>query len=260
MGIQITVLGSGSGGNCTLISTDKTALLVDAGLSCRQITQRLAAVGWSLDQVQGIVLTHEHSDHVSALSVLCKSKSIPVYANRFTAEAVSHDISQRLAWRLFTTGSGFDIGDLTVESFSVPHDAQDPVGFVIHNCNASIGFTTDLGHATRLVADRIRALDALVLEANHDVKMLQDNPDRPWATKQRILSRHGHLSNDDAAQLAGEIVTDRLRHLVLAHLSRDCNRPELAHKVVAGKLHQIGATHVHVTLSHQNQPTATLRV
>jgi len=260
VGIQVTVLGSGSGGNCALVETEKTAFLVDAGLSCRQITQRLASAGRSLDGMAGVVLTHEHNDHISALAVLCKSRSIPVFANRFTAEAVAHDTGVRLSWRLFETGRSFDIGDLTVESFSVPHDAQDPVGFVIHNCNASVGFITDLGHATRLVADRLRALDALVLESNHDVKMLQDNPHRPWATKQRILSRHGHLSNDDAAKLAGEIVTARLRHVVLAHLSRDCNKPELAHKVVAAKLHQVGATHVHVALSHQDKPSATIRV
>jgi len=260
VGIQITVLGSGSGGNCTLVETDKTALLVDAGLSCRQITQRLAAVGRSLDHIHGIVLTHEHSDHVSALPVLCKSRSIPIYANRFTAEAVGDDIHQPLPWQLFLTGNRFDIGDLTLESFSVPHDAQDPVGFVIHNGTAAVGFITDLGHPTRLVADRLRALDALVLEANHDVKLLQENPHRPWGLKQRILSRHGHLSNDDAATLAGEIVTDRLRHVILAHLSRDCNRPELAHKTVTGKLHRLGATHVQVTLSQQHQPTATLCV
>ncbi len=254
------MLGSGSGGNCTLVETGTTTLLVDAGLSCRQITQRLAGAGRSLDGVVGVILTHEHSDHVSALAVLCKSRSIPVFANRFTAEAVANDAGTRFPWRLFETGRGFDIGDLTVESFSVPHDAQDPVGFVIHNCNASVGFVTDLGHATRLVADRLRALDALVLEANHDVKMLQDNPHRPWATKQRILSRHGHLSNEDAAKLASEIVTDRLRHVVLAHLSRDCNKPELAQKVVVGKLHQVGAAHVHVMLSHQDKPTATICV
>ncbi len=254
------MLGSGSGGNCTLIETGKTAILVDAGMSCRQITQRLAGVGRPLHEIAGILVTHEHSDHIRALPVLCKGHPIPVFANRFTAEAVAHDSHGNFSWRLFETGHHFDIGDLTIESFSIPHDAQDPVGFVIHNCNASVGFVTDLGYATRLVADRIRSLDALVLEANHDVKMLQDNPDRPWATKQRILSRHGHLSNEDAAKLAGETVTSRLRHLVLAHLSRDCNRPELAHKTIAGKLHHVGATHIYVTVSSQHEPTATLRV
>jgi phosphoribosyl 1,2-cyclic phosphodiesterase len=254
------VLGSGSGGNCALIETEKTALLVDAGLSCRQITQRLAAVGRSLADLHGIVITHEHSDHIAALGVLCKSKPLPVFANRQTAESIVCDNGARISWRIFETGSHFEVGDLTVESFSIPHDAQDPVGFVIHNCNASIGVVTDLGHATRVVADRVRAVDALVIESNHDVKMLQDNPGRPWATKQRILSRHGHLSNEDAAKFVGEIATSRLRHVVLAHLSRDCNKPELAHKVMAEQLRHTGATHVHLTLAHQDKPTASLRV
>jgi len=260
VGIHITVLGSGSGGNCALVATDTTALLVDAGLSCRQIAERLASVGRSLDNIHAVLLSHEHSDHVSALAVLCKHRAIPVFANRFTAEAVARDAGTRVAWRVFETGRSFQVGDITVESFSVPHDAQDPVGFVIHNGTASVGFATDLGHATRVVADRFRALDALVLESNHDVKMLQDNPHRPWATKQRILSRHGHLSNEDAARFAGEIVTDRLRHLVLAHLSRDCNKPELAYKTAATQLLQTGATHVQVTVSSQLEPTATLSV
>ena len=254
------MLGSGSGGNCTLVETEKTSLLLDVGLSCRQIVERLALVGRSLDDLDALVLSHEHSDHVSALAVLCKRRNIPVFANRFTAEAVAGDTGARCAWRLFETGRGFDIGDITIESFSVPHDAQDPVGFLIHNCDASIGFVTDLGHATRLVAERLRALDALVLESNHDVRMLQNNPNRPWATKQRILSRHGHLSNEDAAKLAGEIASARLRHIVLAHLSRECNKPELAHKTIATRLQQVGATHIQIAVSCQHQPTATLRV
>ena len=262
--MRITVLGSGSGGNCTLVETEQTAILIDAGLSCRQITQRLAAAGRSLDQVRGILLTHEHSDHTSALAVLTKTRSFPLYANRLTAEAIAHDHptnghgAPRLSWRLFTTGSAFTMDDLTIEPFSVPHDAQEPVGFAIHNGACSVGFVTDLGHATRLVTERIRALDVLILEANHDLKLLQDDPIRPWGTKQRIMSRHGHLSNEEAATLAGDVVTDRLRHVVLAHLSRDCNRPELARRVVAAKLEQLGATHVSVITSHQEKPTATL--
>jgi phosphoribosyl 1,2-cyclic phosphodiesterase len=263
--MQITVLGSGSSGNCTLIETEKTAILVDAGLSCRQITQRLASIGRSVDNVAGIVVTHEHSDHVAGLTVLCKQREIPVYANRHTAENVRLDangngVVPRISWRLFSNGSAFSIGDLTIESFSVPHDAQDPVGFVVHNSHSSLGIVTDLGHATRLVAERVKAVDALMVEANHDVRLLQEDTIRPWATKQRILSRHGHLCNEDAAQLVGEVMTDRLRQLVLAHLSRDCNRPEIAEGVFRQKLQQIGAAHVALNTASQDQPTATFRV
>ena len=262
--MHITILGSGSAGNCTLIETDTTRLLVDAGLSGRQITQRLALISRSPDQISGVILTHEHSDHTRGLSVLCKTRPLPVYANRLTAEAISTDPEwqdrPRISWRLFSTGGSFEVGDLLVESFSVPHDAYDPVGYVIRQPTSSIavGVLTDLGHATKLVTERMRSMDALVVEANHDLKLLQEDAVRPWALKQRIMSRHGHLSNDAAATLAGEVASDKLRHVFLAHLSQDCNRPELAQQTVADKLRKIGARHVAVAVASQDKPTATL--
>lgn len=262
--MHITILGSGSAGNCTLIETDTTKLLVDAGLSGRQIAQRLALIGRNLDQVSGVVLTHEHSDHTRGLGVLCRSRALPVYANRLTAEAVSTDPEWqgrvRISWRLFSTGVSFEVGDLLVDSFSVPHDAQDPVGYVIRHPNSgiSVGVLTDLGHATKLVTERMRAMDVLVVEANHDVKLLQDDAARPWALKQRIMSRHGHLSNDAAATLTSEVACDKLRHVFLAHLSRDCNRPELAQQAVEEKLRKIGARHITIAVASQDKPTATL--
>ena len=256
VGIQVTILGSGSAGNCALIETDQTAVLIDAGFSHRQIIQRLATVQRSLADIDAILLTHEHSDHVSALPVLCKHLLVPVYANRLTAEGVTSET--KISWRLFTTGNAFTVGDLTVESFSIPHDACDPVGFTLRDTAHTVAFVTDLGHATKLVIERIRSVDALVLESNHDVKLLQDDANRPWPLKQRIMSRHGHLSNDDAATVIGEVASERLRHIILAHLSRDCNRPEIAHRAVAEKLHQVGATHIRTTIAGQDQPTPTV--
>lgn len=262
--MHITILGSGSAGNCTLIETDTTKLLVDAGLSGRQIAQRLALIDRNLDQISGVVLTHEHSDHTRGLGVLCRSRPLPVYANRLTAEAVSTDPEWqdrvRISWRLFSTGVSFEVGDLLVDSFSVPHDAQDPVGYVIRHPNSgvSVGVLTDLGHATKLVTERMRAMDVLVVEANHDMKLLQDDAARPWALKQRIMSRNGHLSNDAAATLTSEVACDKLRHVFLAHLSRDCNRPELAQQAVEEKLRKIGAHHIAVAVASQDKPTATL--
>jgi phosphoribosyl 1,2-cyclic phosphodiesterase len=261
VGVNVTILGSGSAGNCALVASDSTCLLIDAGLSGRQIRERLAALGRSVEQLHAIVLTHEHGDHTRGLPVLCKERPIPVYANRLTAEAVTQDLDRNrtvaIAWRVFATGHSFPIGDLTVESFSVPHDAQDPVNFVIRQNSHAIGVLTDLGHVTKLVVDRVRAMDVLIVEANHDVKMLQDDTARPWATKQRILSRHGHLSNEAAAALAGEAVSDRLRQVFLAHLSRDCNHPALAQRVVTDRLAQLGARHVRVTVAAQDTPTPT---
>jgi phosphoribosyl 1,2-cyclic phosphodiesterase len=262
VGINITVLGSGSAGNCTLVESESTRILVDAGLSGRQTEQRLCRRQLSLESITGILLTHEHTDHTRGLTAICKKHAIPVYANRLTAEAVQEmpELAgkQRVSWRLFSTGHTFTIGDIAVESFSVPHDAFDPVGFMLRTGEHGIGILTDLGHATRLVAERIRGATVLVLEANHDLKMLQDDTIRPWATKQRIMSRHGHLSNDAAATLAGEVATDRLRHVFLAHLSRDCNRPELAHRVVAEKLQGAGAGRAGLVVASQDTPTVTV--
>jgi phosphoribosyl 1,2-cyclic phosphodiesterase len=152
------------------------------------------------------------------------------------------------------------VGDIGVDTFSIPHDAQDPVGYLLHTAAGKIGFLTDLGHATRLVLHRVRAANVLVLEANHDVKMLQDCPHRPWSLKQRILGRHGHLSNKAAADATTEIMSAELRHLYLAHLSRECNRPELAHRVVDECLQRIGAKHVRLELTSQCLPCATLNL
>jgi phosphoribosyl 1,2-cyclic phosphodiesterase len=253
VGIEVTILGSGSAGNCTLIETGRTAILIDAGLSGRQINYRLEALGRNLTEIDAILLTHEHSDHTRGLGVLCKNNALPVFANRLTAEAVATEEKLKISWRLFSTGHPFEIGDFTVESFSVPHDAYDPVGFAIRSGPHAVGVLTDLGHATKLVVERMRAMDVLVLESNHDMKLLQEDTIRPWALKQRIMSRHGHLSNEAAATLASEVCSDRLRHVFLAHLSRDCTRPEIAQRVVSEKL----PARVQVAVSSQDTPTAT---
>ena len=159
--------------------------------------------------------------------------------------------------QLFITGGSFDLGDVTVDTFAIPHDACDPVGFLVRTAAGNIGFLTDLGHATKLVVERIRTANVLLLEANHDVKMLQDDPRRPWSLKQRILSRHGHLSNESAADVAEQILSSSLRRLYLGHLSRDCNRPELALQAVAGRLERLGGTHVWVEPTSQDVPNAT---
>jgi phosphoribosyl 1,2-cyclic phosphodiesterase len=256
--VRLTILGSGSNGNCAYLETDDTRVLIDAGFSLRQIRQRLAGIGRSPENLHGILVTHEHADHIQGLMALSQKLQIPVYCNRATQEAVEYQLQTRMPCRIFTTGAGFDIGDIAVETFTIPHDAQDPVGFLLRTAVGNIGFLTDLGHINRLVLDRIRSANALVLEANHDIKMLQDCPRRPWSLKQRILSRHGHLSNDAAADVAEQIMSAELRHLYLGHLSRECNRPELALRVVHERLQGIGATHVRLELTSQTVPCETL--
>jgi len=256
--VRLTILGSGSGGNCAYVETDETRLLIDAGFSGRQIRQRLASIGRTPESLHGILLTHEHSDHIQGLASLGRKIDAPLYCNRLTREAVESQMEARLNCRIFSTGASFEIGDVLVESFSVPHDAYDPVGFLLRTPAGNIGFLTDLGHATKLVIQRVKSAHALVLETNHDLKLLQDDTRRPWSIKQRILSRHGHLSNDAAAEAAEQIVTADLRHLYLGHLSRDCNRPDLAHRVVSERLQRAGASHVRVETTSQEAPSPTL--
>lgn len=258
MAVQLTILGSGSSGNCAYLETPETRLLIDAGFSGRQIRQRLATISRSPESVQGVLITHEHSDHILGLATLAANLQVPVYCNRQTREVIEAQLHIQINAHLFVTGDSFAIGDVTIDTFSVPHDACDPVGFLLRTGAGNIGFLTDLGHATKLVIERVRPANVLLLEANHDLKMLQDDPHRPWSLKQRILSRHGHLSNDGAADVAEQIVSDDLRHLYLGHLSRDCNRPELASEVVGGRLARLGATHVRVDLTSQHVPCPTL--
>jgi phosphoribosyl 1,2-cyclic phosphodiesterase len=256
--VRFTILGSGSSGNCAYVETEETRILIDAGFSARQIRNRLASISRSPENLTGVLITHEHSDHIQGLATLCEKLRIPIYCNRPTKDAIAFQAKANLDYRIFTTGSAFELGDITVESFSVPHDAQEPVGYMLRTASANIGFLTDLGHATKLVIERVRPAHALVLEANHDVKLLQECPHRPWSLKQRILGRHGHLSNEAAADVAAEIMSPELRHLYLGHLSRECNRPEIAQKTVANKLAEIGAAHVNLQLASQAVPCATL--
>jgi phosphoribosyl 1,2-cyclic phosphodiesterase len=255
--VHITILGSGSSGNCTYVETEHARLLIDAGLSGRQIRNRLLSIGRTVENLTGILLTHEHSDHCQGLTALAGKVNVPVYCNRLTREAIDLNLDLKPDFRLFSTGASFDAGDVVVDTFSVPHDAYDPVGFMLRTPGGNIGFLTDLGHATKLVIQRVRSAHVLVLEANHDMKMLQDDTRRPWSIKQRILSRHGHLSNDAAATAAQEIVSSDLEHVFLGHLSSDCNRPELARYAVAEALDKIGARNVGITVSMQDSPTPT---
>jgi len=256
--VRFTILGSGSGGNCAYLETDDIRIVIDAGFSARQIRQRLASIGRTPENLTGILITHEHSDHIQGLAALTEKLRIPVYCNRATKDAIEYQLQIKLNCRLFATGGSFEIGDVSVDTFMVPHDAQDPVGFLIRTVGGNIGILTDLGHTNKLVIERLRAANVLVLEANHDVKMLQESPHRPWSLKQRILGRHGHLSNEAAADAAEQIMSSQLTHLYLGHLSRECNRPEIARTVMQKRLDKIGAKHLRLEATSQSTPSPTL--
>lgn len=260
MSVQFTVLGSGSSGNCTYVETPSTKILVDAGFSGRQIAHRLASIGRKIEEINAIILTHEHTDHTAGLSVLCNRSQVPLYCNRLTAEAIQPGLPDFQNWKLFATGDSFAIGDLMIASFTVPHDAYDPVGFLLVHEAVKIGFLTDLGHCTKMVIERMREANVLLLETNHDLKLLQNDTRRPWSVKQRIGSRHGHLSNIAAARAACDIASERLQHVYLAHMSQDCNRPELAHKTVRTALDELGAKHVTTHITSQDSPCPTLSI
>lgn len=228
----VTLLGSGSAGNCALVESAQTRLLLDAGLSARQIVSRLATLGIEPGQLDGVLLTHEHGDHAGGLEVLCRKHAVPIYTTRLTAEALQYGgaLQEHTNWRYFQAGRVFGLGDFEIDCFPVPHDATEPVGFVLHHPGGALALLTDLGHATKLVIERVREAHTLIIETNHDGPLLQQDTKRPWSVKQRILSRHGHLSNDAAAAVVRDLL-DRggvLQRAVLGHLSRDCNRPDLA--------------------------------
>lgn len=255
--MHFTILGSGSAGNCSYLETPNTRLLIDAGFSGLQIRKRLATIARSPETLRGILITHEHSDHIAGLVGLANKLDLPVYCNRLTREAIEDQLKIQIRAQTFETGSSFEVGDVRVDTFPVPHDATDPVGFLLRTPSGNIGILTDLGHPTKLIIERVRTANILLLEANHDLKMLQDDPRRPWSLKQRILSRHGHLSNEGAADLVEQVVSAALTRLYLGHLSRDCNRPELARSVVNRRLQQVGATHVLVESTSQDTPSPT---
>jgi phosphoribosyl 1,2-cyclic phosphodiesterase len=257
------MLGSGSAGNSALVATDHCRILVDGGLSARQLVRRLEQCGVAPEQLDGVLLTHEHGDHVCGLEVLCRKFSVPIYCNALTAEAIRCDslLDQHRNWRLFRTGAEFSICDIIVQTFPVPHDAVEPVGFAFHAGGSALGFITDLGYATKMLTERLREVHTLVIETNHDEKMLQNDLHRPWPVKQRIQSRHGHLSNAAAAAVIEQLLPPgRIERVVLGHLSRDCNTPALASGTIQALLQQCGKGDTEVYCAGQSEISPRFKI
>jgi phosphoribosyl 1,2-cyclic phosphodiesterase len=249
MALRLCVLASGSKGNCTYVGSDTTGILIDAGLSGRETIRRLGEIGVPVGAIQAVCVTHEHSDHTSGLAVLQKGGRVALYANSGTIDGLkARGVGGELPWQVFSTGSPFQVGDLALEPFSVPHDAYDPVGFIIGCGTDRVGVVTDMGTVTGLIRERLKRCQAIVVEANHDERLLKD-ADRPWRLKQRIFGRQGHLSNAHAAELIAEVAGESLAVAYLAHLSQDCNRPDLALKAVTEALIQRGLARVSVRIA-----------
>lgn len=238
--MEFSVLASGSSGNCLYIAEGETRVLVDVGISCKQVATRLRELGIAPESLTALCLTHDHSDHISGLAVLSRTWSIPLYATEGTSTAAECKLRMTgTQWNVFAAGNPFRIGSLVFEPFAVPHDAGDPVGFVVDNGVRRLGIATDLGHIPAMVAHHLRACHALVLECNHDVEMVR-NSERPWSLKERILGRHGHLSNAQSAELLDAILPGMLSLVVLAHLSEECNNPTLARNTILDTLTRHG--------------------
>ncbi len=259
MDLQVCILGSGSTGNAIYVASSTTRLLIDAGLSAKQIALRLDQLGVIPESINGICVSHEHGDHVAGLRVLQKRHGIPIYTNAGTLRGIMRQPkSDEISARIFQTGAPFTIGDIAIDPFSVPHDAYEPVGFRMHTARSCVGMVTDLGMATSLVREKLKGCQAIIVESNHDEDLLREAP-RPWPLKQRIRSRQGHLSNMDAARLISDSASEGLEQVFLAHLSSDCNTPETALRTVESQLRLDGLGHIRLEVSMPDRPTSLWR-
>ena len=249
--VRLCILASGSSGNATLVATPQTRLLIDAGLSAREIERRLAAAGETLDRLDAILITHEHGDHVAGLPVLARKLGRPVFLSELTAPAISWN-GEPPPLELFRAGARWRIGDIEVTSFSVPHDAADPVGFCLEAEGHKIAIVTDLGYIPDSIRFQIRGAELLVLESNHDLEMLKVGP-YPWPVKQRVMSRQGHLSNDAVAQFIRKHLEPCTHTLVLGHLSEHNNHPDLVRLVAGDALRSRGLSTRLVVAEHRCQ-------
>ena len=267
MAVSVTVLASGSKGNCTVISSSGTRLLVDAGLSCRELLCRMLLCGLDPHSIDAILITHEHTDHIGGLYVLAKRLRVPVYITGPTYHAYQKFARDSAGNRIaigrletFCSGSAFQIGDITVTPFTIPHDAVDPVGFTFRSDGIKVGVCTDLGYMPASVRHHLRGCHLLMIESNHDLELLRGGP-YPWSVKQRVMSRVGHLSNEALAEFFANDYDGGAEYVILAHLSEQNNHPEIAR---AAAEHALGARqglwHNRVLLASQAEVLESIRL
>ncbi len=271
--MKVTVLGSGSTGNAVLVASEKTRVLVDAGMSAKQLLERIAAVGEDSSKLDAVLITHEHSDHAGGLRVLLKSINCPVFVSAATENAyygtrkgVSNGDSEAVKRRdvlknrveRIESSREFRIGDIDFEPFSVPHDAADNFGFVAKKEGVRIATLMDFGHVTTLIKEKLRGCDCIIVESNHSRDMLKTCPIYSWELKQRILSRTGHLSNEDLSDWLTNDFDGAAGEIVLAHLSQRANEPHLARLMAESALEMrpnFFKAETRITISYHKQPT-----
>lgn len=254
--MRVRVFASGSKGNSLAVrSASGCLLVVDLGLNYKHITARAAFCGVDIAEAKGVLFTHDHEDHYSALAVFHKRHpDIPLFANVDTANAIAAKTGVHEGWVVFETAMSFDFEDFTITPFSISHDAADPVGYLIENDGRALFIGTDTGVVTCGVRDAFARCDCAVLEANHDPVLLETS-NRPVSLKQRIAGRSGHLTNEDSAELFRSVNPLRLKNLLLAHLSEECNSPSLARSTMQQALEDCGRSDVVLTILSQHEPS-----
>lgn len=233
--MRFVSIASGSSGNCIYVGTENTHILIDAGISNKRIEQGLNEIGLKAGELDGILITHEHSDHIKGLKILAKKHKLPIYGTAETLEEVAAKSSleeyPRELLRPILPDVDFSVGELDIMPFSIDHDAANPVAYRVQNGRKSVAVATDLGHYDQYIIDHLQGLDAVLLESNHDVRMLETGP-YPYYLKRRILGDHGHLSNETCGRLLNCILHERLKKILLGHLSKENNFEELAYETV----------------------------
>jgi phosphoribosyl 1,2-cyclic phosphodiesterase len=267
MGVSVSMLASGSRGNCAIVASSRTRLLIDAGISCRETFKRIRSLGDDPRALFAILITHEHSDHVYGLAMLAKKLRIPVFMTGATHAAWARAVRQQTGERpilerfeRFESGQRFQVGDIEVRPFTIPHDAADPVGFTFRAEGCKVSIATDLGYLPANVRDHLRNSDILVMESNHDVEMLRVGP-YPWSVKQRVASNVGHLSNEKLAHFFAKDYDNGATFVVLAHLSEQNNHPEIARREAEKALALRGGLfHNRVLLAAQSEALPPIRL
>lgn len=252
----LTVLGSGSKGNALVIHGKDGKILIDAGFSLRQLRNRLEASDVSEDGFEALLVSHEHSDHAQGVRLAANHLQTPIYCNRGTGTYLKNKEKKLPQLNLFASGYAFRAGEFSITPFTTPHDAREPVGFVVESGDFRAGIVTDLGHVTSTVSHYLRECDILVLESNHDLELLRQ-AERPWTLKQRIISRHGHLSNPACAELIANVIHEKTRHVCLFHASEECNRYEIVEESLKTALEKLARPDIVGSVARQEVPLQT---
>ena len=258
--MKVRVLASGSKGNCILVSSQGSALLVDAGLSLKRLKEILSDIDFPIQNIRAVIISHEHSDHIKGAGAVVRSLGIPLYVNENTYAAGERRFGRIREINFFENGIRFTMQEFLIEPFSVPHDSADNSCFLIseRSNDSKLAVLTDLGYPTALVKQKMKSPTTIILESNHDIDMLINGP-YAWWLKQRVKGKNGHLSNVQASELVDEILHDGLKNIVLAHLSETNNEPELAYLAMKNFLASKNAT-CNLFVAGQHQPTEWIEV